>query len=197
MKNSIRSLVAAGAVCLALASAVRADEGGFVDFGTLNPTGENQFVEVNIKSNLIAMVAALTKKTEPEVTQVIEGLKQIRVNVLGLTKENRDDMKNRVKTIRDGLDKAGWERIVTAVEKNQDVGIFLKTKDAKTVEGVCVTVLEKNQVVLVNVVGNIQPEKLSMVGERFDVEPLKHIPARPHHKAPKPDTDAEKDSTKS
>jgi hypothetical protein len=152
---------------------------------------------VNIKSNLIAMVAALTKKTEPEVTQVIEGLKQIRVNVLGLTKENRDDMKNRVKTIRDGLDKAGWERIVTAVEKNQDVGIFLKTKDAKTVEGVCVTVLEKNQVVLVNVVGNIQPEKLSMVGERFDVEPLKHIPARPHHKAPKPDTDAEKDSTKS
>jgi hypothetical protein len=86
---------------------------------------------------------------------------------------------------------------VTAVEKNQDVGIFLKTKDAKTVEGVCVTVLDHNQVVLVNVVGNIQPEKLAVVGERFDVEPLKHIPARPHHKAPKPDTDSEKDSTKS
>jgi len=196
MKNSIRSLVAAGAVCLALASVARADEAGFVDFGTLNPTGENQFVEVNIKSNLIAMVAALTKKTEPEVTQVIEGLKQIRVNVLGLTRENRDDMKKRVASIRESLDKGGWERIVTAVEKNQDVGIFLKTKDAKTVEGICVTVVEKDQVVLINVVGNIQPEKLAVVGERFNVEPLMHIPGRPH-KAPKADSEPEKDSTKS
>src|SRR5437762_13533432 len=148
MKNSIRSLVAAGAVCLALASAARADESGFVDFGTLNPSGENQFVEVNIKSNLIAMVAALTKKSEPEVTQVIEGLKQIRVNVLGINKENRDDMKKRVATIRESLDKAGWERIVTAIEKNQDVGILMKIKHSKTVEGVCVTGIETAQVVL-------------------------------------------------
>jgi hypothetical protein len=190
MKNSIRSLVAAGAVCLALASSARAEEAGFVDFGTLNPVEGSQFVEVNIKSNLIAMVAALTKKTEPEVTQVIEGLKQIRVNVLGMTKENRDDMKKRIADIRGRLDKGGWERIVTAMEKDQDVGVFLKTKDATTVEGICVTVVDKNQVVLVNVVGNIQPEKLAVVGERFDVEPLKKIPARPA-KAKKVDADTE------
>jgi len=186
--------VAAGAVCLTLASAARAQEAGFVDFGTLNPTGENQFVEVNIKSNLIAMVAALTKKTEPEVTQVIEGLKQIRVNVLGVNKENRDDMKKRIVGIRESLDKSGWERIVTAIEKNQDVGVFLKTKDAKTVEGICITVIDKNQVVLVNVVGNIQPEKLAVVGERFDLEPLKHVPARPHKSK---GTETDKDATKS
>jgi hypothetical protein len=193
MKKSIRSFVAAGAVCLALVSSARAEDAGFVDFGTLNPTGENQFVEVNIKSNLIAMVAALTKKTEPEVTQVIEGLKQIRVNVLGLTKENRDDMKKRITGIRETLDKTGWERIVTAIEKNQDIGVFLKTKDAKTVEGICVTVVDKDQVVLINVVGNIQPEKLAVVGERFDLEPLKHVPPRPKAKETQPD----KDSTKS
>lgn len=192
MKTSIRLLVAAGAVCLALASSARAEEPGYVDFGKLNPTGDNQFVEVNIKSNLIAMVAAITKKSEPEVTQVIEGLKAIRVNVLGLTKENRDDLKKRVTEIREKLDQNGWERIVTAVEKGQDVGVFLKTKDAKTVEGVCVTVVEKNQVVLVNVVGDIQPEKLAIVGERFDVEPLKHIPQRHSKKV-----DSDKDSTKS
>ena len=194
MKNSIRSLVAAGTVCLALASSVRAEDAGFVDFGTLNPIEGSQFVEVNIKSNLIAMVAALTKKTEPEVTQVIEGLKQIRVNVLGITKENRDDMRKRITDIRGKLDKGGWERIVTAMEKDQDVGVFLKTKDATTVEGICVTVVDKDQVVLVNVVGNIQPEKLAVVGERFDVEPLKKIPARP---AKVKKADAESDATKS
>jgi hypothetical protein len=40
-------------------------------------------------------------------------------------------------------------------------------------------VIEGNQVVLVNVVGNIQPEKLAVVGERFNLDPLKHIPGRP------------------
>ena len=189
MKTSIRLLVAAGAVCVALA---RAEEPGYVDFGKLNPVGDKQFVEVNIKSNLIAMVASITKKSEPEVTQVIEGLKAIRVNVLGITQANRDEMKQRVTDIREKLDKNGWERIVTAIEKNQDVGIFLKTKDAKTVEGVCVTVIEKDQVVLVNVVGDILPEKLAIVGERFDVEPLKHIPGRHTKKV-----ESDKDSTKS
>ena len=74
----------------------------------LDPTGQSQFVEVNIKSNLIAMVAALTKKTEPEVTEVIEGLKQIWVNVLGLTEANREEMKKRITGIREQLDKGGW-----------------------------------------------------------------------------------------
>jgi hypothetical protein len=178
MRKSIRSLVALGTICATLA-ATRAGEAGFVDFGTLNPSGQNQFVEVNVKSNLIAMVASLTKKSEPEIAEVIEGLKQIRVNVIGIGKENREDMKKKVSDIRDSLDKSGWERVVTAIEKNQDVGVYMRLKDAKTVEGVCVTVIEGNQVVLINVVGNIQPEKLAIVGERFNIEPLMHIPGRP------------------
>src|SRR6187455_1713947 len=116
MKKLIRSLVAAGTLStLALAHA--AEESAFVDFGKFTPSGDSQFVEVNIKSNLIAMVAALTKKAEPEITDTILGLKQIRVNVLGLNKENREDMTKRVAEIREKLDKNGWERIVTAIEK--------------------------------------------------------------------------------
>jgi hypothetical protein len=176
MKTMIRSTFAAAALCATLTFSHAADPAGYVDFGKLNPSGESQFVEVNIKSNLIAMVASLAKKSEPEIADVINGLKQIRVNVLGLNKENRDDLKKRVADIREKLDGAGWERIVTAIEKNQDVGVFLKMKDAKAVEGVCVTVIEGNQVVLINVIGDIRPEKLAIVGERFNLEPLKHIP---------------------
>ncbi len=179
MKNKIRSVAAIGALCATLLSTSAADEAGFVDFGTLNPSPNSQFVEVNIKSNLIAMITALTRRSEPEVASVIEGLKQVRVNVLGLTTENREDLLKRVAGIREKLDQKGWDRIVSAVEKNQDVSVSLKTKDAKTVEGICVTVVEGDQVVLVNVIGNIQPEKLAIVGERFNIYPLKHIPSRP------------------
>jgi hypothetical protein len=180
MKTMIRPILAAGLLCAALTIS-RAEDPGYVDFGKLNPSGESQFVEVNIKSNLIAMVAALTKKTEPEVADVIKGLKQIRVNVLGLTKANREEMTQRISDVREKLDKAGWERIATVVEKHNDVGVFLKMKDATAVEGLCVTVNDGKQVVLVNVIGDIRPEKLSMVGERFNLDALKMkvLPARP------------------
>jgi hypothetical protein len=183
MKKLICSLAITGALCSSFVT--RAEDSAYVDFGKLSPSGESQFVEVNIKSNLIAMVAALTKKAEPEITDTILGLKQIRVNVLGLNDKNRGDMKQRVADIKEKLDKNGWERIVTAIEKNQDVGVFLKLKDAKAIEGLCVTVVEGDQVVLVNIIGDIRPEKLATVGERFNIEPLKHIPVRPaKEKAP-------------
>ena len=187
MKKLIRSILTLGALCGAL-TLTRAEEAGYVDWGKLTPHGDSQFVEVNIKSNLIAMVASIAQKAEPEVTDFIMGLKHIRVNVLGLTKENRKEMTTRIADIREKLDKTGWERIVTAIEKNQDVGIFLKMKDAKAVEGLCVTVIEGDQVVLVNIIGDIRPEKLSTVGERFNIEPLKHIPARPAKEKNKEDS---------
>ena len=196
MKRLIHSLFAAGALCAGLTTIHAAEEAGYVDFGKLNPTGAQQFVEVNIKSNLIAMVANLTRKTEPEVADVILGLKAVRVNVLGLDESNRDDLKKRVADIREKLDKIGWERIVTAIEKDQDVGVYLKMKDAKAVEGLCVTVVDKGEVVLVNIIGDIRPEKIATVGERFNVDALMKmkLPARPVEKdaKEKPETEASK-----
>ena len=164
---------------------------GFVDFGKLSPAGEDgQFVEVNINSNLISMVARLAHKAEPEMADMLQGLKAIRVNVLSLNDENREDIASRIKTIRTQLDAGGWERIVTAQEKSQDVGVYLKTRGEEAVEGVVVTVLDgKKQAVLINVVGDIRPEQLGILGERFNIEPLKNL-------GPKEDTKEEKKAAK-
>jgi riboflavin synthase alpha subunit len=85
-------------------------------------------------------------------------------------------MEKRVKTIRSELDGQGWERIVTAQQKDEDVGVYVKTRGQEAVEGIVITVLEaKGEAVLVNIVGDIKPEKLAMLGERFNIEPLKKI----------------------
>lgn len=180
MNKLIRPMVAAVALSAAMAVSLRAEEPGYVDFGKLNPTSnDRQFVEVNIKSNLIAMATSLVRQAEPEVAKAIEGIKQIRVNVLELADEGREEMLKKVGDIREKLDKSGWDTVVTAIEKGQDVRVFIKIKDAKTIQGVTVTVIEGKQVVLVNLVGDIQPEKLATVGERFNIEPLKHLPQPP------------------
>jgi len=150
---------------------------GYVDFGKLAaPASGGEFVEVQISSNLIGMAARLVEKSEPEVGEVIRGLKLIRVNVIGLTDENRAEMQKRVKAIRGELDAQKWERIVTAQKENEDVGIYLKMRGEEAVEGLVVTVLSGNkEAVLVNIVGNIQPDKIALIGERFNIEPLKEI----------------------
>ena len=158
---------------------------GFVDFGKFTPAPGGEFVEVNVSSNLITMVTNLAKD-EPDVAEVLRGLKSIRVNVLGVNQENREDLQSRIQSVRSQLDQGGWERVVTVMNGKDDVGVYMKTRGPEAVEGLVVTVLEgKGHAVFVNVVGDIRPEKLSMLGERFNIEPLKHIPGKParHAKA--------------
>lgn len=160
-------------------------EAGFVDFGRFTPSSGAEFVEVNVNSNLITMVTNFAKKQEPQVAEVLAGLKSIRVNVLGVNDENRDEIVSKVKSIRSQLDGSGWERLVTVIKGDEDVGVYMKMRGPEAVEGVVVTVLKGHeQAVFVNIVGDIRPDKLAMVGERFDIEPLKHLPA-----APKKDSD--------
>jgi len=163
----------------AYAQAQAADRpAGFVDFGNLSP-GESggEFVEVNISKNLISMVGRFAAKAEPEIANLLQGLHAIRVNVIGMNNANRTDMEDRVKEIRGKLDGGGWERIVTAQQKKgEDVGVYLKTRGEEAVEGVVVTVLDgRKQAVLINIVGNIKPEMLGVIGERFNIEPLKDV----------------------
>src|SRR5205814_3563035 len=131
-------------------------------------------VEVNVKNNLISMIARLAEKNEPEVADLLRHHQMVRVNVIGLDDGNRAEIEKRVKKIRSDLDSHGWERVVTAQKKDEDVGIYLKTRGADSVEGLVITVIEGNrEAVLINIVGDIKPDKIAVIGERMNIEPLK------------------------
>jgi hypothetical protein len=156
---------------------------GFIDFGKFTASPGSEFVEVNVNSNLIAIVTSLAKD-EPEVVDVLKGLKSIRVNVLGVNKANQDEIESRFQSIRAKLDDGGWDRVVSVIDGKNDVGVYMKTRGPEAVEGVVVTILEgKRHAVFVNVVGDIRPEKLTMLGDRFNIEPLKHLPGKPGKQA--------------
>lgn len=178
MKTLFCTFLATTAVALTLnVAAQAADASGAIDFGTFTPPAKGgEFVEVHIRSNLIGMAARLAEKAEPEVAQMLRGLKNIRVNVIGMDDGNRSELETKIKNIRTQLDGAGWERVVTAQKDGEDVGVFLKMKGEEAVEGVVVTVIDGHkEAVLVNVVGDLRPEKLVALGERFDIEPLKKL----------------------
>jgi len=93
------------------------------------PPGQGgEFVEVNLSSSLINMASKFLEKQEPDVAQLLGGLKLVRVTVIGLNEENREDLEKRSQKIAKDLDAKGWERIVTAQKDAQDVAIYLKTQ---------------------------------------------------------------------
>jgi hypothetical protein len=174
MNTNLTRSLALAALSLALPLQA-ADSTGYVDFGKFSPPrAGGQFVEVNIRDNLIGMVARLAATQEPEVAELIGGLKRIRVNVIGLDDDNRGEIGDRVSQLGLELDKQGWERIVTARTGTEEVNVFLKTREQEAVEGIVVTILQGGkEAVLINVVGDIRPEQIATLGERFNLEPLK------------------------
>ena len=60
--------------------------------------------------------------------------------------------------------------------RGEEVWVPHWVRGAEAVEGVVVTVIDGNhEAVLINIVGDIKPEKIAEVGERLNIEPLKKI----------------------
>ena len=60
----------------------------------------------------------------------------------------------------------------------EDVGVYTKTRGGEALAGLVVTVIDpKGEVVLVNIVGDIRPEQVAILGEKLNIEPLKQIGA--------------------
>ncbi len=150
---------------------------GQIDFGDfVPPEAGGEFVEVNVGTSLISLAARLVEKEDAETARLLDGLKLVRVNVVGLDEHNRADIQNRAQRIRKDLDSKGWERIVMARQQAQNVSVYLKSDPKEGVQGLALIVLDgKDQAVFVNVVGNIKPEQLSRLGEKLHLDPLKQI----------------------
>src|SRR3989442_6715333 len=80
MKNPTHYALGLVVLAALLSNPARAEErpAGYVDFGKFSPpaTGK-EFVEIDVKSNLVAMVARMAKESEPEVAQLLRGLQSV------------------------------------------------------------------------------------------------------------------------
>jgi hypothetical protein len=193
MHHSLRSVVRAAvlpavAATFLAAAAARAETApaGYVDLGQfVPPTSGGQFVEVNLSSALLKLAARITEREEPAVGALLKDLHSVRVNVIEINDANRADLEKRASTIRDQLVAQGWQQTVTVREHSENVGIYLKMGADEVIQGITVVVLEdKGEAVFVNVVGNIRPEQIAVLGDRLHIEPLKHLDLdRKHEKA--------------
>ena len=177
MNNRIKVLTVA---TLAMAFALpgfSAQEPGQVDFGSMPSAKGRQFVEVNLEPNLISLAAKITSKQQPEVSDLLKGIKRVHVNVVGLDDSNRETVTQKIQHVREDLAAQGWTPVVTVRDENgENVNVHLKTDEHDTIKGIVVTVIDNNrEAVFVNIVGDVNPDKIAAIANRFDIEPLKKL----------------------
>lgn len=184
MKSTIRNTaVALAAASLVFTTHAEPTSPGYVEFGKIAPPGKGgEFVEVQIRSNLLNLAAGIVAKENAEAAKLIRSVELIQVTVVGITKENRSELETRLTKIRADLETKNWERNVSVQgKKGEDVVVFTKTRGAEALAGVAITVKDEKHAVFVNVVGDIKPEQVAALGESLDIEPLKQAGAAFKH----------------
>ena len=181
MKTSLKQTFAAAAVSAVLfATSVSAASAGYVDFDKISPSADSEYVEVDLNRALLRLAAVFVEREDPAVADVIRSLEKVRVNVLGLGDENRDEARSQINAVRDELDRQGWSRVVTVREgrkhRGDDVAVFIKENGEDAIHGLVVTVMDGgNEAVFVNIVGDVKLEQIAAVGEGLDIEALSEL----------------------
>ena len=153
---------------------------GYVDFDALDIFGDTEAkIEVYLKADMLKLLAGFVKNEDPELFDMINKLLLVRVQVFDLDYDLADEFVNRSKKTVKGLDKEGWERIVRVNEGDEVVYVYLKPSDKfESINGIVVLVVEDDEAVFVNVVGEIHPDDISRLGEHFDIDELDDIDYR-------------------
>jgi len=149
---------------------------GYVDVGKFKPTEGCQFVEVNLNAQLLKFASVFVDKEEPAIAALIRTIQHVRVNVVGYDESTRAETTDRVEGVRRELESQGWTQTVTVKQSEdaENVAVYLKMAADDSVDGVVVTVINPNkrEVVFVNLVGNIKPEQIALIGKCLNIDPL-------------------------
>ena len=180
MKNLTKYFAVVFFVFVGFTSAQNKDyskEPGYVDFGDLSSfeTGEG-VTEVYLEENLLKMVGKIAKESEPDVMELLNGLKLIKVNSFEVNDKNEAQLLKRMEEINKKLEGKSWQRIVRRIAKDESAYVYVRTGDSDKFTGLVVLALDKpGEAAFVNIVGDINLETIGKLTNRFNIPALNKV----------------------
>jgi len=174
MKRSMMNKFFIGLFCTLLALPAMAQEDelkdlpGYVDFGDLSATYGEPKITINLGGTMLNFVGMMSSAESPETSELISKLKGIRVQIYSID-EDASAAKNQFGKTKSGLKSSGWEPIVQINEDDEQVLVYMKM-DGGNMEGMTVMVVDEDEAVFVNIIGQLNPTELGKVMESFDVD---------------------------
>lgn len=176
--TALLSLIISAFVPLALAADSSVENHpGYVDFSKLTAIANVEpTVEISLKAPLLNMVTNLIRSEDEEAAAFISKLFRVTVNVFESDAIDVAEISASMNQTAQELDAAGWDRVVRVREDDDHVDIYFRLgEDADRIHGIAIMVAEPEDIVLVNIVGDISTEDISALGRRFDIAELSDI----------------------
>lgn len=177
MNNFSRTLLmSTAAAVLLLSNAARAadpnDAPGFVDFGDLETlTGNPARVEVDLGGPMIRFLAAASREAEPDLAEMMSKLKSVRVSVFDLAPGSEEATHLKVQSLAADLEARDWERAVVVREEGETIIHMYMKFDGDDVVGLTfMAVDDDDEAIFINIVGEVDPEKLGRLAAKFGVD---------------------------
>jgi hypothetical protein len=130
-------------------------------------------VDVRVDGALLLMASKFLrsdKADEAAVKEIVQALKGVYVKGVEFDKEGEYTEAD-VEAVRRQLSAPGWERIVGVRSKRggDNVEVFLMINNDAVIEGIGVLIADPKQVMVVNVVGPLDPEKINNLRGQFGI----------------------------
>jgi hypothetical protein len=134
----------------------------------------SETVDVNIDEGLMQLAAKVFNSKDPDeakVKHLVSGMKGIYVKVFEFEKEG-EYVAADLESIRVQLRGPGWNKIVNVrSKKGGNVDVYLMTSGSQVL-GLAVLAADAKEIAVVNILGNIDLEKLSDLEGQFGVPDL-------------------------
>lgn len=140
---------------------------GYVDFGQLAADYGEPRVMVNIGGSLLQLVGAM-EHDDPVAEAALKNLESVRIHVYDTAGDIAAAV-SRMKDVSDLLGELDWEQVVQVREPDERVNIYVKHGEEQ-IHGVTVMVVDEEEAVFINVLGDINPSELSMVMDHVDLD---------------------------
>lgn len=140
---------------------------GYVDFGELASEYGEPKVMINLGGSILKFVGGMTQD-DPEVGPLLQQLKGVRINVYSVD-GNPSAAVKKLTEVKSSLAGDNWEPIVQVNDEGERAQIFIKL-NGETMEGLAVMAVDDEEAVFINIIGQLDPAKLSQVMENFDVD---------------------------
>jgi len=174
MKPSLLKKLMIGLFCtlLSLPAIAQEDElkdlPGYVDFGDLSSMYGEPKIIINLGGTMLNFVGLMSKAQSPETSELISKLKGVRVQIYNID-DNAEAAKNQFSQVKTKLKSTGWEPIVQVNEDDEQVLVYIKMSN-DNMEGMTVMVVDEEQAVFVNVIGQLNPAELGKVMKALDMD---------------------------
>ncbi len=140
---------------------------GYAAFGSPGGRDTDRHVAVSL-GPLPLKLARLVTRSDPELAAALKGVKAVRVYDYEIDGDGRR-VRERMEAARDRLLRQGWRQCLAVREDGGLVTALVRMRRPGTLLGMAVIVDEQDELTLVNVIGDLQPEAFGALMAKLDI----------------------------